>query len=204
MEAIQSSLSTPPLSTLSVEFLNQLTFEIHRLLLLVRTTGGPRFRSARIHFEKDFVSMIVDPFLEHTGSYPFLVRVNCQTLYWQATGAVQICATLAPLLARIDCLTLELHKDGSESWKDETDRQPWFRLLQTFASVKSLQLAGDLARDFFYFVILDEGRHPLGLFSGLKGLTELVTSGRGHTDDVFASFVSARESAGRPIRLVRN
>jgi len=201
LEGILSRLNAPLLSTLSVEFFNQLTFDLRRLLQFVHTTSKPRFRSARMHFEKEFVSVIVDPYLERTGTYPFLVQVNCRPLNWQAACATQICHTLAPLLESVDSLTIGFHKDGSASWKDEIDHEQWDGLLQTFAGVKSLRLTGGLAGDLFRSLRLDEADPPLGL---LPGLEELVSSGRGHTDDAFALFISARQSAGRPIRLVRN
>ncbi|KAN0141532.1 hypothetical protein V8E53_000777 [Lactarius tabidus] len=78
LEGVLFRLSAPLLSTLSVEFFNQLTFDPRRLLQFVRPTGEPRFRSARIHFDKEFFSAIVD--LERTGTYPFLVQVNCRPL----------------------------------------------------------------------------------------------------------------------------
>ncbi|KAH9003751.1 hypothetical protein EDB86DRAFT_2272839 [Lactarius hatsudake] len=201
LEGILSRLSAPHLSMLSVEFFNQLTFDLRHLLQFVRTTAELRFRSARICFEKKFVSVIVDPYLERTGTYPFLVQVNCWPLDWQAACAVQICHTLTPLVASVDTLTLGFHKDDSASWKDEIDHEQWHELLRTFAGVKNLQLTGTLAGDLFRFLKLDEVESPL---EPLPGLEELVSRGRGHTDDAFTSFVSARQSAGRPIRLVRN
>ena len=201
LEGILCRLSAPLLSTLSVEFFNQLTFDLHRLHQFVRPTGEPRFRSARMHFDKEFFSLIVDPYLERTGAYPFLVQVNCRPLNWQAACAAQICNTLAPLLASVGSLTLGFHKDGSVPWKDEIDRAQWHGLLRTFAGVKSLQLTGGLAGDLFSSLRLDELELTLEL---LPGLEELVSSGRGHSDDSFALFISARQATGRPIRLVRN
>ncbi|KAI9435439.1 hypothetical protein H4582DRAFT_648789 [Lactarius indigo] len=201
LEGILSRLSTPHLSTLSIEFFNQLTFEPHRLLQFVRTSNNPRFRSAIMRFEKEFISVIVDPYLERAGTYPFLVRVNCRPLDWQAACAAQICDTLAPLLASVGSLTLGFHKDRSASWKEEINHEQWHGLFRTFPGVKSLQLTGALAGDLFRYLQLDEVVPPLEPFPGLE---ELVSRGRGHTDDSFTPFISARQSTGRPIRLVRN
>jgi len=201
LEGILARLSAPLLSMLNVEFFNQLTFDLSHLLQFARTTGEFRFRSAEIHFDNDFVSVIVDPHPEPTGTNPFLVQVKCRPLDYQAACAAQICHALAPLLAGVDSLTLGFHKDGSASWQDEIDHPLWHGLLRTFAGVKSLRLTGGLVGDLFRSLQLDEGELPLEL---LPGLRELVPSGWGHTDDAFASFISARQSAGRRIRLVRN
>ncbi|KAI9454455.1 hypothetical protein BJY52DRAFT_724323 [Lactarius psammicola] len=201
LEGILARVSAPLLSTLNVEFFNQLTFDLSHLLQFARTTGVFRFRSAEMHFDKDFVSVIVDPHLGRDGTYPFLVQVKCKPLDWQAACAVQICHALEPLLAGMESLTLGFHKDGSASWQDEIDHAQWHGLLRTFAGVKSLQLTGGLVGDLFRSLRLDDGEIPLEL---LPELRELVSSGWGHTDDAFASFISARQSAGRRIRLVRN
>ena len=200
LEGILRRLSAPVLSTLSVEFFNQLTFDLRPLQEFVRSTGEPGFRSAKMRFDKEFFSVIVDPYVERTGAYPFLLQVSCRPLDWQAACAAQICDTLAPLLASVGSLTLGFHKDDSASWRDEIDRAQWHGLLRAFVGVKSLQLTGGLARYLFRYLQLGEGELALEL---LPGLEEIVSSGRENTDYAFAPFISARQSAGRPIRLVQ-
>ncbi|KAH9058066.1 hypothetical protein EDB87DRAFT_1685689 [Lactarius vividus] len=201
LEGILARLRAPLLSMLNVEFFNQLTFDLNRLRDFVPTIGEFRFRSAEMHFDKDFVSVIVDPHLERDGTYPLVVQVKCQPLDWQATCAVQICLALESLLTKVDSLTLGFYKDDPASWQHEIDHAQWHGLLRTFAGVTSLQLTGGLIGDFFRSLKLHEGELPSEL---LPGLQELVPRGWGHTDDAFTSFISARQDAGRRIRLVRN
>jgi hypothetical protein len=201
LEGILARVNAPLLSTLNVEFFNQLTFDLRRLLQFVRATAGIRFSSAKIHFDKEFVSVIVGPQLEPSGTYPFLAQVKCQRLDWQLTCAAQICQTLESLFAGVESLTLGFHKDSSASWKDEIDHEQWHGLFRTFAGVTNLQLTGGLVGDLFRSLQLDEGELALEL---LPKLRELVSSGWGHTDDAFASFISARQAGGRRVRLVRN
>jgi hypothetical protein len=61
LEGILARINAPLLSTLNVEFFNQLTFNLNRLFQFVRRTGEFRFRSAEMRFDKEFVSVIVDP-----------------------------------------------------------------------------------------------------------------------------------------------
>jgi hypothetical protein len=173
LEGILSRINAPLLSTLNVEFFNQLTFNLSHLLQFVRRTGEFRFRSVEMHFDKEFVSMIVDPYLERAGSYPFLVQVKCQELGWQAACASQICQSLEPVLAGVERLTLGFHKDGSVPWQDEIDLDMWHGLLRTFAGVRSLRLSGDLVGDLLRSLQLDEGELPWDL---LPKLRELVPS----------------------------
>ena len=200
LEGILARIDAPLLSTLNVEFFNQLTFNLSRLLRFVRATGKFSFRSIATHFEKEFVSVIVDPRPKGTGSNSFLLQVKCQSLGWQASCAQQICQALEPLLAGVETLTLGFHKDGSAPWQDEIDVEKWHELLRTFAGVKSLHLTGGLVGDLFRSLQLDEGEHSLEL---LPELRELVPSGWGHTEDAFATFLATRQTADRRIRLVQ-
>jgi hypothetical protein len=179
LEGILARINAPLLSTLNVEFFNQLTFNLTRLLQFVRRTGEFRFRSVEMQFDKEFVSVIVDPHPERAGSYPFLVQVKCQPLGWQAACASQICHALGPLLAEVESLTLGFHMDSSVPWQDEIDLEKWHGLLRTFAHVKSLRLSGGLVGDLFRSLQLNEGELPLGL---LPDLRELVPGGREYTD----------------------
>ena len=200
LEGVLSRINAPLLTTLNVEFFNQLTFNLSRLPQFIRTstTGKFRFQLIEIHFDKDFVSVIVDPQPERPGSYPFLVQVKCEPLNWQAACASHICHALEPVLGGVERLTLGFHKDGSAPWQDELDLEMWHGILRIFAGVNTLQLTGGLVGDLFRSLQLDEGELPSEL---LPELRQLVSSGWGHTDDAFTSFLSARQSAGRRVRL---
>ena len=178
LEGILARINAPLLSTLNVEFFYQLTFDLSRMLQFIRRTGEFRFRSVELQFDKELVSLIVDPHPESTGSYPFLVQVKCQPLDRQAASASQICHALEPMLSEVEHLTLGFHKDGSVPWKDEIDVEMWHGLLRTFAGVQSLRLSGDLVGELFRSLQLDEEELPLHL---LPRLRELVSSGSENT-----------------------
>ena len=181
MEGILGRINAPLLSTLNVEFVDELTFNLSRMVQFVRRTGEFRFRSVELQFDKELVSLMVDRHPERTGSYPFLLQVNCQPLDRQAASVSQICHALEPVLADVEHLTLGFHKDGSVPWEDEIDVEMWHGILRTFSSVQSLRLSGSLVGDLFRSLQLDEEELPLDL---LPNLRELVSSGRDleHTD----------------------
>ena len=170
LEGILARINTPLLSRLSVEFFNQVTFDLSRLLQFTHIGGRFSFHSMEMHFDKKFVSVMVCPHPERVGSYPFLVQVQCRPLDWQAACAAQICHALEPLLAGVEDLTLGFHKDGSAPWQDEVDVEMWYGLLRTFAGVKSLHLTGGLVGDLFRSLQLDEGELPLELLPELREL----------------------------------
>ncbi|KAN0132131.1 hypothetical protein V8E53_010050 [Lactarius tabidus] len=170
LEGILSRINAPLLSTLNVEFFNQLTFNLSRMLQFVRRTGEFRFSSVEMQFDNASVSVMADPHLERADSYPFFVKVRCQPLGQQASCASQICHALEPVLARVEHLTLGFHKNGTVPWQDEIDVEMWHGLLRTFANAETLQLSGDFVGELFQSLQLDEGVLPLDLLPKLRVL----------------------------------
>jgi hypothetical protein len=168
LEGILARINSPLLSTFTIEFFNQLTFNLSHMLQFIRTTRNFKFRSTEIHFDKEFVSVTVDPHPDPVDSHQFLVKVKCQSLGWQAACVSQICHALEPLLVEVDSLKLGFHMDGSSPWQDDVDVEKWHGLIRTFAGAKSLRLTGGLVGDLFRSLQLDEGELPLDLLPGLK------------------------------------
>ncbi|KAH9035780.1 hypothetical protein EDB85DRAFT_1943087 [Lactarius pseudohatsudake] len=121
-----------------------------------------------MRFEKEFVSVIVDPHLERDGPHPFILQVKCQQLDWQAACVAQICDALEPLLRGVDSLTFGFHRDSPALWQDEVDHTLWHGLLRTFDGVKNLQLTGVFVRDLFHHLQRGEGELPSVLLLGLR------------------------------------
>jgi hypothetical protein len=161
LEGVLARINAPLLSTFNVEFFNQLKFNLARLLRFLGATSMARFRSIEMHFNKQFVSLTVDPPPERRGSYPFLVLVKCQSLGWQAACVAQICLTLEPLLVGAESITVGFYEDGSEPWQDEIDVEKWHEILRTFSGVKSFQVAGRYVGNLFRSLQLDGWQLPL-------------------------------------------
>ena len=173
LDDLLARIHAPLLSRLIVDFFNQLTFDLSRLIQHVRTSGNFTFRSTEVRFGKEAVVIILDPHPEGTETCPFVVQVRCQPLGWQAACASQMFHMLEPLLERVETVTFVFNKDGSEPWQDEIDVEMWYGLLRTFAGVKTLRLTGDLVGDLFRSLRLDVGVLPLEL---LPELREIVPS----------------------------
>ena len=173
LEGILARINAPLLSMLNIEFFDQITFNLSRLLQFVRTTDKFSLRSAEVLFEEELVSVYVAPRSDRVGSYSSLVQVRCQPLGRQASCVAQICNALEPLLARVETLTLGFSKDGSTPWQEEIEVEIWHGLLRTFAKVKCLRLAGRHVFHLFRSLQLDERVLPLEL---LPELRELVPS----------------------------
>ena len=203
LEGILARLNAPYLETLNVEFFNQLTFHLPSLLQFSQAMiTHLKLDTTEVHFENDFVTLIIDPRNHRQGRNPFHVQVCCKSLDWQAFCIAQICNTLAPLLVRTESLQLGFHWDGpATSWQADIDPIQWYGLLATFRGVKTLHFAGWFVADLFRLLQLPNGGLPGEL---LPSLQEVVPSGWGHPNYAFSSFINARLAAGLPTRLVQN
>jgi hypothetical protein len=187
-----------------------------------------------------------DPDSGGGGTQPLHIQISGKALDWQVFSISQLSSALAPLLSQTEILTLGFYKDSPDfahtvaeavgtvdgeavgelqGGEVVVDRAQWLALLQLFAGVKTLQLAGQQVGGLFRALwpgqdegndngddnseVGDEGNgndEGGGAVTSeiLPALQKLVPRGWGHRDEAFASFVAARAAAGYPVRLVRN
>jgi hypothetical protein len=206
LEALLYWISAPRLEKLELEFFNQLTFSIPRLLRFVDTAENLRFKSARFEFSDTYVDVEVYPHEEAENEeaemYALHIIVNCCHLDWQVSSAAQIFNALSPVFSAVEHLTFE-HREHSRSSEEHNEvyRTEWRKLLSSFRNVKTFYIAKGLVEELSRCLKLDDGERPLEL---LPELQELTYFGSGNFGDVFTSFVDAREDAGRPLALVRH
>jgi hypothetical protein len=212
LEGMLARLSAPALQTLFVDLFAQLTFDIPYLVRFVRAAsaaeGGFRFYAAELHFDAETACVLLDPRVRRNmtaRTNPVQLRVSCRALDWQLAALAQICEALAPLFAHVEGLTLGLHTNpGSDvESNSESSRAQWHALLRAFGGTKTLQLAGPraghLLRELLPF--------PAEL---LPALQELLPGDVGEPSTAedgegrLAAFTVERESAGCPVRVVRD
>ena len=101
----------------------------------------------------------------------------------------------------VEHLTL-LHKVHNQSYEEqnEIDCTEWRKLLRSFNNVKTLCVHRGLVKKLSHCLRLEDGEHPLNL---LPEMQKLTYSGSSNTNDVFTSFVDARQNAGRPVILMK-
>ena len=199
LEALVHRMTTPRLQRLLIDFYNQLTFSVSRLLQFVNAAENLRFGSAKFRFFRDGVDVRVYPRKE--AEMPvFGINVLCWHLDWQVSSMAQIINSLSQAFHAVEHLTLkhEEHFQSSEE-HDEVSRTEWRRLLRSLNNVKTLRIENGLVDDLSRFLQLEDEDLPLEV---LPELQELTYPGSGDFGDGFASFVDARRNAGRPITLV--
>ena len=200
LEGLIHRIATPRLEKLDIQFFNQLTFSVPRLVQFVSAAENLILKSAKFKFSDKEVEVEVYPH-EEAEMRAFSITVECFHLDWQVSSVAQIFNSLCLAFSEVEHLTLEheVHRRSSEG-HNEADPTEWRKLLSSFRNVKTLRIAEGLVEELSCCLQLDDGELPLEL---LPELQELTYSGSGNTGNVFTSFINARQDAGRPLTLVR-
>jgi hypothetical protein len=199
LEALVHRITTPRLERLLIDFYNQLTFFVPRLLQFVNAAENLRFGSAKFRFINGGVDVWV--YLREEAEILGLgINVFCWHLDWQVSSMAQIINSLSQVFSAVEHLTLE-HREHRRSFEEhnEVDRTEWRRLLRPFSNVKTLRIENGVVDDLSRCLQLEDGEPPLEV---LPELQELTYIGGDNIGDTFAPFVDARRNAGRPITLV--
>ena len=200
LEELVHRITTPRLEKLEIEFFNQLSFSVPRLLQFIDAAENLRFGKAELTFSDKDVDAVVYPH-EETEVHALRILVKCCHLDWQASSMAQISNSLSQMCSVMEYLVLQysVHNESSEE-HNEVDRTEWRKLLRPFSNVKSLRVRRGLVKDLSRCLQLEDGEFPFEL---LPELQELRYSGSRDTDDAFTSFIDTRRNAGRPVTLVQ-
>ena len=200
LEELVHRITTPRLEKLTIEFFNQLSYSVPRLLQFIETSENLRFGKAVLTFSEKSVGAAVYPHGD-TKTHALSILVGCCHLDWQASSMAQIFTSLSQMFSTVDYLVLNhrVHNESSEE-HNEVDRTEWCKLLRPFSNVKTLQVQRELFKDLSHCLQLEDGELPFEL---LPELQELTCVGSRNTDDAFSSFIDTRRNAGRPVTLVR-
>ena len=197
LEALLPHVTTPLLETLKLQFFNQLTFSVPRLLEFMTTADNFRFNRVMLLFYHEAVAVYV--YSSVGTGVCFTVDVYCGHLDWQVSSAAQIFNVLGPLFSDVVDLALDYKEHTLSSvWHNQIDRAQWRELLRAFRNVKTLRVHNGLVSDLSRCLQLD-GEPPLGL---LPELTELVCPAGSVNDNIFSAFIHEREVAGQPVKLI--
>ena len=165
-------IEAPTLSDLDIQFFNQLTSTIPRLLQFMRASEMLRFSAVKIVFDWDFLDLMASPDPSwHQRS--LRLRVTCTLLDWELASTVHFLDSISPILSCVDVLTL-FRVAHNLFPIHEYNRAQWRRLLRSFSNVKTLCVPESLSEQY------------------LRG---------GSSSDVFTSFILERRAAGHNVNL---
>ena len=200
LEALVHRITTPRLKKLKINFFNQLTLSVPRLLQFIGATENLRFSKAIFTFSDKNVGAAVYPH-EETKVYALGIVIKCCHLDWQVSCVAQIFNSLTQIFSTVERLGLQYskHSESSEG-HNEADSTEWRKFFRPFSNVKTLRIDNGLVEDLSHCLELEDGELPLELLPELQELTYFAS---GDTGDEFTSFINARRNAGRPVTLVR-
>ena len=199
LEALFSQLNTPLLEKLQILFFNQLTYTVPRLLEFLGAAENLKFGSAKFTFHEKAIVVTVYP-REGDRIYAFMMVVRCRHLDWQVATIAQLFNALSPVFTDVWHLTLDYYGHFlSSEWHNEVDRTQWHELLKSFRNIKNLVVDNGLVGELSRSLSIDGIEPPPEL---LPELDELRIFGRGDYGDGLMPFINARQTSGRPVRLV--
>jgi hypothetical protein len=189
----------PSLSVLDVQFFNQLTFTVPRLMQLMEASENLRFSAVKISFYGDFFDLMAGP--DPTWQQRSLrLQIMCNHFDWQVASALQIFDSISPVLSGVDDLMLfHAAHNRSADPHDEVDRTHWRELFRSFGNVKSLGVPESLSGRLSHSLCLADGEKSPELLPNLRVLQHL---GGSSVSDVFTSFMHERQAAGHDVHLV--
>ncbi|KAH9054700.1 hypothetical protein EDB87DRAFT_1425447 [Lactarius vividus] len=203
LDSFVAQIRAPLLEQLSITLFNQIAFALPHLSHFTNTTDALKLPVAKISFERDAFSVVTGQRREQLGNEPpsFNLRVICKQFDWQIDCAAQICSALMTMLASIEQLTFDVEgREMSTEWQDDAvDSATWRELLGSFTGVRELRICHALVWELSCALRSgDVGLDP-GLLPGLEVLAPELEEE--HAGNAFASFIDARQVAGRPVLL---
>ena len=201
LEALVGAIIAPNIQQLRVDFFNQLTFKIPRLLPFINTTENLRFGIAGLKFSDERVDVALYP--REAMTYAFGINVHCSHLDWQVSSMAQIFNALRQVISEVEYLILEheLHTSSSEE-HNEVDHTEWRRLLRWFSSAKTLRIDDGIAKELKELLRCLQWDDREHLLEFLPELQELKYSGSGNLGYALTPFLDVRRNAGRPVILI--
>jgi len=202
LDSFVAQIRAPLLERLSITLFNQIAFAIPHLSHFTNTTETLKLPIAKIFFERDEFSLVMDHRRQQLGDGPpsFSLRVICKQFDWQIDCAAQICSALMTSLSGIEQLELDVEGRGmSTEWQDDAvDGATWRELLGPFTGARELRICRTLVWELSCALRSDVGLDP-ALLPGLEVLAPELEEE--HAGNAFASFIDARQVAGRPVLL---
>ena len=199
-EAVLSRITAPRLDQFQIAYPKQPTFSVPELVQFMRRTKTLRFDRVKFYFYNERVYVEVNP--PKAKRFAFSINVDCWPLGWQVSSVAQIFDALSQIFSVVEHLTLAhgAHSRSSEG-HNEVDRTEWRKLLRSFSNVKTLRIEDRLVGELSRCLRLEDGEHPLEL---LPELQRLSYSGSDNANNAFASFIGARQNAGRPVTMMKS
>jgi hypothetical protein len=200
VEALLLRISTPLLERLAIIFFDGLPSAIPYILHVINPTENLEFGKAKVRFDEKH--LVVTAYPNEARMYTLGIQVVCGDFNSQVTAAAQIFSTLRKLFSSVEYLILQHPRSVKPSQRsNEASQTQWHDLLRSFNNVKTLHVSSGLVRELSSALRLLVHDGPGGPIVELLPQLKELSYSRRDLGDVFASFIRARQNAGRPVTL---
>ncbi|KAN0135779.1 hypothetical protein V8E53_006419 [Lactarius tabidus] len=199
LECLVAQIRAPSLERLDVKLFNQVAFALPHLSFFTNNTERLKLPKAKLIFGRDAVSVISD---QHNPRQYINMTVTCKQLDWQIDCAAQVCSALMPVLSVVNELTVDFYQPVMPTqWQNgEIDGTTWHELLRPFIDVKTLYICGGVLEELSRALQVDEIGSDPGFLPSLQAFK--YPREVGHANNLFSSFLDARQVAGRTVPFV--
>ena len=199
LECLVAQIRTPLLERLEIILFNQIAFELPHLSHFTNIIERLNFPTAKVNFGRNTVSVIMEHRNSQQSGGRLSLKVLCRQMDWQIDCVTQICNILMHTVLGVEALGLLFYAEMMPTeWQNgEIDGTTWNELLRVFNGVKELHICAALSQELSCALQDDVGSDP----GFLPSLREIVSEFEGsNAENLFSSFVGAREIAGKPVR----
>jgi len=195
LEGFVARIDPPALTTIGIEFCNQLIFEVRQLSrFVVRAHRLNPFNKVYVDLRKSSASIHVF----QKGSRICRFGILRRGLDWQLSFITEILGYLSPSLSSVK--TLGIHGSGGE---EDVDLTQFLELFRPFADVSAVHISGQLVPATVHALATE------GMAAGvlLPRLTELNLYGYSDSLSVLEAaekFVAIRKLSGQDVSLLSN
>lgn len=202
LEDFMSRIDGPLLNRLSIEFLDQLEFDVPLFRRVIsHSTAFKAPHLADIVFSKPDVKITLFHGKGMVGHRAPRLHVSRRPSDWQPPSLVQFYNSCLPPFPTLERLCIYEVRPLDLSWQHGAESIQWVELLNQFPSVKDLELSGKLAQLVAPALgaLTEEGVTEM-----LPALQNILIEGPQASESVQESierFISARQLFGRPVTV---
>ena len=200
LEEFVACIDTPQLECLSINFFNDIVFNIpHFSQFVDRTPMSRALENTHIVFWHDGAS--VNSSFRPSRGRSFEVKILCKAWDSQVSFLEQACTSFLPRLSTLQDLYIYEYPRQQPDWTDRIENWLWLELLHPFTAVKNLYLSRKLAPLIAPALQELVERRMTEELPVLQNIFFEGLESSGSVQEGIAQFVAARQGVSHPMAV---
>ena len=202
VEQLIPRLAIPSLQNLHVSLCSKFTSRVPHLSNLIHNAGIFFFAAQIMLSQSSFTfSLLTNPHLTHDTHFSIITE--------RPSSIAEIGSELSEMLATVEDVTVAFRYPAEDPTTIPVNLPPWCGFFEWLQNVKMLRLQHNLEIQVADMLRQDDGRPTTNLFPSLEGIevykrhpdVPILESEGISGFGPFEAFVSARQQAGRPVKV---